>query len=143
MDIRVSAHSAYRCQFHIVFVTKYRHRALNPAAFRNEVEATLRDIAGRIVGVEIIELNVQPEHVHILMVIPPKYAPAKVVEILKSRSAKVVRSKITWLDKLYYDTTSLWTVGYFISTIGIDEEFIKKYVRYQQKQDSGQAKLEL
>jgi putative transposase len=111
--------------------------------FRNEVETTLRDVAGRIVGVEIVELNVQPEHVHILMVIPPKYAPAKVVEILKSRSAKVIRSKITWLDKLYYDTTSLWTVGYFISTIGIDEEFIKKYVRYQQKQDSGQAKLEL
>ena len=66
----------------------------------------------------------------------------KVVEIIKSRSAKQIRKEIEWLDKLYYDTPSLWTVGYFVSSIGLDEEMIKKYVKYQQKQDSGQAKLE-
>jgi putative transposase len=107
------------------------------------VETAIRDTASRIVGVEIVELNVQPEHVHMVAVIPPRYAPAKVVEILKSQSAKVVRSKVAWLDKLYYDTASLWSVGYFISTVGVDEELIKRYVRYQNKQDSGQAKLEL
>ena len=91
----------------------------------------------------MIELNVQPEHVHLVAIIPPKYSVAKVVEIIKSRSAKEVRKEIEWLDKLYYDTSSLWTVGFFVSTVGINEEMIKKYVRYQQKQDSGQAKLEL
>jgi len=91
----------------------------------------------------VIELNVQPEHVHLVAIIPPKYSVAKVVEIIKSRSAKEVRKEIEWLDKLYYDTSSLWTVGFFVSTVGINEEMIKKYVRYQQKQDSGQAKLEL
>jgi len=67
---------------------------------------------------------------------------SKVVEIVKSQSAKTVRKEIEWLDKLYYNTQSLWTTGYFVSTVGIDEEFIKQYVKYQQKQDSGQVKLE-
>lgn len=143
MKIVHSGHSVYRTEFHIVWVTKYRHRALNPAMFRKEAETAIRDIASRIVGVELVELNVQPEHVHLVMVIPPRYAPAKVVEILKSQSAKVIRSKITWLDKIYYDTASLWSVGYFISTIGINEEMIRRYVKYQQQQDSGQVQLEL
>ena len=142
MEIRVSAHSAYRTEYHIVFVTKYRHRALNPAKFRSVTEQALRDTIDRIVSVELIELNVQPEHVHLMIIIPPKYAVAKVVEIIKSRSAKVVRKEIQWLDKLYYNTPSLWTVGYFVSTVGINETIIRNYVRYQQKQDSGQAKLE-
>lgn len=142
MEVRYSGHSVYRTQYHVVFVTKYRHRALNPALFRDTAHKAIEEIAGRIAGVEINELNVQPEHVHMVMIIPPKYAVAKVIEIIKSRSAKVVREKIQWLEKLYYDTPSLWSVGYFASTVGVNEEMIKRYVRYQQKQDSGQAKLE-
>src|SRR3989344_5293943 len=121
MEVRLSAHSAYRTEYHIVFVTKYRHRALNPAKFRSVTEQALRDTIDRIVSVELIELNVQPEHVHLMIIIPPKYEVAKVVEIIKSRSAKVVRKEIQWLDKLYYNTPSLWTVGYFVSTVGINE----------------------
>jgi len=142
MEIRVLNHSAYRTEYHIVWVTKYRHRVLKPANFKIKVEELIRDIAGRIVGVEVVELNAQPEHVHLVAIIPPKYAVAKVVEIIKSQSAKVMRKEIGWFDKPYYDTPSLWSVGYFVSTIGLNEEIIKKYVRYQQKQDSGQAKLE-
>ena len=142
MEIRVLAHSAYRTQYHIVWVTKYRHRVLKPANFKKRAEEVVKDIAGRIVGVEVVELNAQPEHVHMVAIIPPKYAVSKVIEIIKSQSAKVMRREIEWFDKLYYDTPSLWSVGFFVSTIGLDEEMIKKYVRYQQKQDSGQAKLE-
>lgn len=143
MEIRVLAHSAYRTQYHIVWVTKYRHRVLKPAYFKKRVEQVLQDIAGRIVGVEIVELNAQPEHVHMVAIIPPKYAVAKVIEILKGQSAKVMRREIEWFEKPYYDTPSLWSVGYFVSTIGLDEEMIKKYVKYQQKQDSGQTKFEI
>jgi len=103
----------------------------------------VRDIAGRIVGVEIEELNAQPEHVHMVAIIPPKYAVSKVVEIIKSQSAKVMRKEFTWLDKPYYDTPSFWSVGFFVSTIGLDEDMIKHYVKYQQKQDSGQTKFEI
>ena len=142
MEIRVSAHSVYRTEYHVVIVTKYRHRALNPAKFRTVAEEAIRNTTGRIVGVELVELNVQPEHVHMVVIIPPKYAVSKVVEIVKSRSAKVVRKEIEWLDKLYYDTGSLWSIGYFVSTVGIDETTIRKYVKYQQKQDSGQTKFQ-
>ena len=142
MEIRVSSHSVYRTQYHIVFVTKYRHQALKPAQFKSITEQVIKDAADHILGVEMVELNVQPEHVHMVIIIPPKYAVSKIVEILKSRSAKVVRNKIEWLDKLYDGTNSLWSVGFFVSTIGLDEAMIKRYVKYQQKQDSGQAKLE-
>ena len=142
MEIRVLAHSAYRTQYHIVWITKYRHRVLKPAYFKKRIEEVIKDIAGRIVGVEVVELNAQPEHIHMVAIIPPKYAVSKVIEILKSQSAKVMRKEIEWFDKPYYDTPSLWSVGFFVSTIGLDETMIKKYVRYQQKQDSGQAKLE-
>ena len=143
MEIRVSAHSAYRTEYHIVWVTKYRHRVLNPANFKRRVEEVIKDIAGRIVGVEVVELNAQPEHVHMVAIIPPRYAVSKVIEIMKSRSAKVMRKEFEWFDKPYYDTPSLWSVGFFASTIGLDETIIKNYVKYQKKQDSGQAKLEI
>ena len=143
MNVRVSAHATYRTEYHIVWVTKYRYHVLKPAYFKDRVETTLKDVARRIVGVEIIELNAQPEHVHLVVVIPPRYAVSKVVEILKSQSAKVLRKEIEWLDKPYYDTPSLWSVGYFVSTVGLNETMIKQYVRYQEKQDSGQAELEI
>lgn len=142
MEVRVLNHSAYRTQYHIVWVTKYRHRVLKPAPFKNRIEEVIREIAGRIVGVEVVELNAQSEHVHMVVIIPPKYAVAKVVEIIKSQSARVMRAEIRWFGKPYYDTSGLWSVGYFVSTIGLDEQMIKNYVKYQQKQDSGQAKLE-
>lgn len=102
----------------------------------------MRDTISRIEGVLIQEVNIQPEHVHLVLTIPPRYAVAKVVEIIESRSAKVVREKFEWLNKVYYGTSSLWSRGYFVSTIGMNEEMIRRYVRYQQRQDSGQAKLE-
>ena len=143
MQVRLSAHSAYRTEYHVVFVTKYRHQVLNPAQFTIVAEKALKTTIEHIDEVELIELNVQPEHIHLVVIIPPKYAVSKVVEIIKSRSAKVIREEIPWLDKPYYGTPSMWTVGYFISTMGIDETIIKNYVKYQNKQDSVQAKLDL
>lgn len=142
MQMRLSGHSVYRTEYHIVFVTKYRHRALNPAKFKQIAKKAIEEAADKIVGVEILELSVQSDHVHIMVVIPPRYSVAKAVEIIKSLSAKQIRKEIVWLDKLYYATGSMWTVGYFVSTVGIDEEIIRRYVRSQIEQDSGQAKLE-
>lgn len=142
MQMRLSGHSVYRTEYHIVFVTKYRHRALNPAKFKQVAESAIREATGRIVGVDILEMSVQADHVHLMVIIPPRYSVAKAVEIIKSLSAKKIRKEITWLDKLYFGTGSMWTVGYFVSTVGIDEEIIRRYVRSQVEQDSGQAKLE-
>lgn len=141
MEFHYSGHSIYYTVYHIVWVTKFRRKALSPG-FRKYTDKVIKEIVDRIESVNIKELNVQSDHVHLVAVIPPKYAVAKIVEIIKSRSAKIIRKRFTWLDNLYYLTTSLWSVGYFVSTVGINEEVIKRYVKYQQNQDSGQAKLE-
>ena len=142
METRYSGHGVYRTQYHIVWIPKYRRRILNPG-----LAEYLRWLFGRIVrempGVEIIELNIQVDHIHTVMVIPPKYAVADVMGRLKGRSASILRKKFKWLEKVYWKEQIVWSPGYFVSTVGVNEEAILRYVKYQQDQDSGQAKLDL
>jgi len=142
MEIRLSGHGAYRTEYHVVWITKYRRRVLNSglAAF---VRKSLLHILRSMPGVEIIELNIQEEHVHTLIVIPPKYSVSDVVGRLKGQSASFLRKRYSWLGKVYRARNIVWSPGYFVSTIGIDEEVIRRYIKYQQAQDSGQAKLDL
>ena len=142
METRYSGHGVYRTQYHIVWIPKYRRRILNPG-----FAEYLRWLLGRLVrempGVEIVELNIQVDHIHTVMVIPPKYAVAEVMGRIKGRSASVLRKKFKWLEKVYWKENIVWSPGYFVSTVGVNEEAILRYVKYQQDQDSGQAKLDL
>ena len=142
MEFNQSSHALYYTQYHLVFCTKYRLKTLAPG-FAHYTSKVLLNIAQRLQGVEIKEINVRPDHVHLVMIIPPKYSVAKVLEILKSRSAKIVRKKFAWLDNPYYGTDSLWSPGYCASTVGLNAKAIRRYVKYQQNQDNGQAKLKL
>ena len=94
-------------------------------------------------GCEIVQSNIQVDHIHLLMIIPPKYAVSDVVGCLKGITASQLRKKFEWLQKVYWKENIVWSPGYFVSTVGVDEEKIIKYIRWQQSQDSGQAKLEL
>ena len=87
------------------------------------------------------ELNVQVEHIHMVMVIPPKYRVSDVVGKIKSRTASYLRKKYEWLEKVYWKEVVVWSPGYFVSTIGLDEKTIKEYVKWQGAQDSGQTKF--
>jgi len=77
-----------------------------------------------------------------VMIIPPKYAVSDVIKRIKGVTSNKLRKKLDWLKKVYWKEGVVWSPGYFVSTIGIDEKEIIKYVRWQQSQDSGQAKLE-
>ena len=78
------------------------------------------------------------------MIIPPKYSISKVVEVMKSVTSKRLKEKFPqFLKKIYWDDRGIWARGFFVSAVGINESTIRKYVRYQGKQDAGQAKLEL
>ena len=123
-----------------MFCTKFRRKVLNPG-FGRYVEKVIGQTIEVMEGVELVEINAQLDHVHMVVVIPPRYAVAKVVETIKSRSAKRMRKKFEWLDKVYWGTRSLWSKGYFVSTVGINESIIRQYVKFQKKQDSGQQKL--
>ncbi len=92
-------------------------------------------------GCEVEELNVQIDHVHMVMIVPPKYSVSDVIGMMKGRTASNLRKKFQWLERVYWKENVVWSPGYFVSTVGIDEEQIKRYVKWQGEQDSGQAKL--
>ncbi len=94
-------------------------------------------------GCEILEQNIQVDHIHMLIVIPPKYAVSDVIGEMKQFTASKLREKFTWLEKVYWKEQVVWSPGYFVSTVGLDEKAITEYVKWQGHQDSGQAKLDL
>ena len=94
-------------------------------------------------GCEILEQNIQIDHIHLLMLIPPKYAVSDVIGQIKQYTASRLREKFAWLGKVYWKEQIVWSPGYFVSTVGLDEKQISEYVKWQGHQDSGQAKLDL
>ena len=97
----------------------------------------------RMPGCKIVEQNIQVDHIHMLMVIPPKYAVSEVIGEMKQYTASQLRGKFAWLEKVYWKERVVWSPGYFVSTVGLDEKQITEYVKWQAHQDSGQAKLDL
>jgi putative transposase len=91
--------------------------------------------------IEYIERNVQPDHVHVVVSFPPKYSIASVVQLMKQNTGRALREKYKFVRERYWGGGGMWSVGYFASTVGLDEETIRRYVRYQEKEDLGQAKL--
>jgi len=91
--------------------------------------------------IEFVKLNVQADHVHMVVVIPPKYAVAWVVQYIKSQSAKALKAKFPFLQKVYFSRESIWSRGYCVSGIGLDEKEIPAYVDHQEKEDKGQLQL--
>ncbi len=124
-----------------MWIPKYRRSILNPG-----VAGYLRKVFPKILtempGCEVIEQNIRPDHIHTVMIIPPKYAVSAVVSRLKSQSSGYLREKFSWIGKVYWKENLVWSPGYFVSTVGIDEAKIIRYVKWQQRQDSGQAELE-
>ena len=141
MEIRLSGHGAYRTEYHIIWIPKYRRRILNPGVRGYLVKLFLK-LLRSMPGCEILEENIQVDHIHLLMVIPPKYAVSDVVGRIKGITSSQLRKKFDWLKKVYWKENIVWSPGYFVSTVGVDEEKVIKYIRWQQSQDSGQAKLE-
>src|SRR3990167_695162 len=86
--------------------------------------------------------SILAEHVHTVMIIPPRYAVSDVVGRLKQQTASQLRKKFPWMGRVYWKETSVWSPGYFVSTVGIEEAKIRRYVEWQGRRDSGQLKLE-
>jgi putative transposase len=91
----------------------------------------------------MVEHSVQVDHIHMLLVIPPKYAVSAVIGQMKQYTASRLRKKFAWLEKVYWNEPVVWSPGYFVSMVGLNEEQVIEYVKWQAHQDSGQAKLEL
>jgi putative transposase len=142
MQVTLSAHGAFHLQYHVVWVCKYRRRVLNPG-----VESSLRKLLPHLLrsmpGVGIETIGFDQDHLHMVMVIPPKYAIATVMGTLKSQSASSLRKQYPFIKKIYWKENIVWSPGYFVSSVGLDEATIKHYVEHQGEQDSDQLELTL
>ena len=127
------SHSVYECKYHIVFCPKYRYKILEEEV-RSYVNRKLYALCDQREDIEIIELNVQADHVHLVISIAPKYKVSDIIGWLKGKTALGAFDKFPELRKRYWGQ-HFWSRGYCVSTVGLDEEAIKKYVRWQNKRD--------
>ncbi len=127
------SHTIYECKYHIVFCPKYRYRI-----FKDGVDEYTQQEIYRLCHqkdkVEVLELNVQPDHVHLIVWIPPKYAVSAFMGYLKGRLALRLFQKYEHLGRRYWGR-HLWSRGYCVSTGGVDAEEIRKYVKWQEKKE--------
>ena len=142
MEVIQTGHSTYSLQYHIVWVCKYRRRILN-AGVCEYLQKVLAKLLRSMPGVSIETIGFDGDHLHIVMVIPPKYSIASVMGQLKSQSASELRRRFCFLSKVYWKENVVWSPGYFVSSVGVDEQTIKNYVEHQGTQDSGQLRMEL
>ena len=135
-----SSHATYQCEYHFIWVPKDRYQILI-----NEIKPRLKEIFMELcewLDIEIIEGAITPAHVHMYLSVPPKYSPSHVMKILKGKSAEYLRKEFPELSKKYWGM-HLWARGYFVSTVGIDRDVIKKYVKDQQEDQIRSEQLRL
>ncbi|ABQ26314.1 IS200/IS605 family transposase [Geotalea uraniireducens] len=132
------SHVLWHCQYHIVWVPKYRYRVLRgPVA--EEVYKCIQVFSGRL-GCEVVELNVQPDHVHLLVKILPKVSVSEFMGAIKGRTAIRVFKQYPYLKERPYWGNHFWAEGYCVDTVGLDAEMIRKYVVYQEKKERTETK---
>tara|TARA_Y100000294_G_scaffold72004_1_gene68105 strand:- start:83 stop:511 length:429 start_codon:yes stop_codon:yes gene_type:complete len=134
------AHSVWECKYHIVWCSKYRYRVL-----KGDVGVGVRDIIRQLCawkGIEIISGNLQADHVHLILSIPPKVSVSTAVGYLKGRSAIKIFDRFPRLRQRYWGK-HFWARGYCVSTVGVDEEQLKKYVRWQLQKDRGEDQIQM
>ena len=130
---RQLSHVYYKCKYHVVFVPKYRFRVLT-GTIKIQVEQDLLSIS-QWKDVEVLEQNVQADHVHMVCSIPPKISVSDFMGLLKGKLAMRIFQSYPNLKQQPYWGNHFWAKGYFISTVGLDEEMIRRYVRYQENEE--------
>jgi len=133
------SHVRWDCKYHVVIVPKYRKKVLY-GKIRKRVGEVIRDLC-RQRGVELLEGHLMADHVHMCLQIPPKFSVAFVIGFLKGKSA--VRIHRTVLDRKRVTGLHFWARGYCVSTVGLDEKTIRKYIREQQELEMRQQELDL
>ena len=126
------AHTKWMCKYHIVFTPKYRRKVIY-----YQYKKSIRDILKQLCnykGVEILEGHLMPDHVHMLVSIPPKISVSSFMGYLKGKSALMIFDKHANL-KYKFGNRHFWAEGYYVSTVGLNEATIKKYIQEQEKHD--------
>ena len=139
-DWRSQAHVKWDCKYHVVILPKYRRKVLY-GRLREQIGAILRELC-RQKEVELVEGRAMPDHIHMLLSVPPKYSIAMTIGYLKGKSAirinrELLKTKGTLFGRKF------WARGYCVSTVGLDEAMIRKYIQDQEKNQLGDEQGEL
>ncbi len=131
-EIKKLEHSTYRCQYHIVFAPKYRRKVIY-GELRADIGKILRKLC-KEKNVEIIEAEACPDHIHMLVSIPPYLSISQFMGFIKSKSALMIFDRHANL-KYKYGNRHFWAIGYYVDTVGKNEKAIKEYIRNQLQED--------
>lgn len=134
------SHTKWNCQYHIVFIPKYRRKAIY-SKLRSDIGKYLRGLC-EYKGVEIVEANACPDHIHMLVKIPPKLSISSFMGYLKGKSSLMIFEEHANL-KYNYGNRHFWAQGYYVITVGLNKATIKKYIQEQEIEDKVQDKRSL
>lgn len=132
------SHSKWLCKYHIIFTPKYRRKIIY-----NKYRESIRDILKSLCnykGIDILEGHLMSDHVHLLLSIPPKYSVSSIMGYLKGKSSLMIFERHANL-KYQFGNRHFWSIGYYVSTVGLNEATIRKYIQDQEKEDILQDKI--
>ena len=127
------SHSIYECKYHFVFCPKYRYRIFKDGIAEYTMQQVYH-LCSQKADLSVMELNVQEDHVHLVLSIAPKYSVASIMGFLKGKLSQKLFREYDSFGRQYWGR-HLWARGYCVSTIGLDEEKIRKYVKWQEKRE--------
>lgn len=130
-------HSTYKLQYHIVWGTKYRYKWLKDYV-KTELRKSIQETCKRYPELHIFELNSDQDHVHMQIEIPPNTTISDAVRILKGNSSIAIRKKFKFIRDMYIGKDGIWSVGYFVSSLGLNEEQVKQYIERQGRKEKPQ-----
>ncbi|MCA9356891.1 IS200/IS605 family transposase [Candidatus Nomurabacteria bacterium] len=142
MRFRKSTHALYKTEYHVVWTPRY-HRKIFVTGVKEYADSLFTNFPNLHQDIEVVKVNVRLDHIHIILVIPPRIAVAEANQYLKSQSGKRLKAKFAFLNQVFWGRTGIWSRGYCVSTIGLNEKQILDYVTYQEKEDKGQLQFDL
>ena len=140
MDRNSLAHTVWNCKYHIVFAPKYRRQIIY-GKIKRELGRILRTLCERK-GVEIIEAKACPDHIHMLVSIPPKISVSEFMGYLKGKSSLIIFDQFANL-KYKYGNRKFWCRGYYVDTVGRNRKRIEEYIRGQLQEDKQYEQLKM
>jgi putative transposase len=139
-DYESLSHSVWECKYHVVFIPKYRKKTLY-GELRRRLGDVFRTLAKQK-ECQVVEGHLMPDHVHMMISIPPKYAVSQVIGYIKGKSAIHI-ARVYGERRRNFVGQHFWARGYFVSTVGRDEATIREYIRNQEAEDKRQEQLKL
>lgn len=139
-DINSLSHSKWRCHYHVVFAPKYRRKEIY-GKIKVDIGKILRKLCEQK-GIEIIEAELCPDHVHMLISIPPKYSVAQIMGYLKGKSSLMIFDRHANM-KYRYGNRHFWCRGYYVDTVGRNKKAIEAYIRNQLQEDIADDQISL